>query len=55
MEYNYNHNITNCVFTHTALPVTGNTDQLKNTKQLLLELDLPVNLSSWLHNEFLDG
>lgn len=55
MEYNYNCNITNCVSTCTALPVTGNTDQPKNTKQLLLELDILVNLSSQLHDEFLDG
>lgn len=51
MECSYNYNIT----TYTALPVTGNTDQLKNTKQLLLEFDILVNLSSQLHAELLDG
>lgn len=55
MECNYNYNITNCVSTYTALPVTGNTDQLKNLKKLLLELDILVNLSSQLHDESLNG
>lgn len=55
MEYNYNYNITNCLSTYTALPVTGNTDQLKNLKKVLLELHVLLNLSSQLHDESLNG
>lgn len=55
MECKYNYNITNWVFTDTALPAPGNTDQLKNLKKLLLELNTFMKFSPQLHDESLDG